>query len=227
MSTTIGEITIGDTLLNYKTNEQKYIITYIRDYNPHLDTFINKIFDSIFPHYHSGYLSYGNVCGANAKYICNILNKKELISGKIIITDWVTENSEIIDTIESVYGSIGNTIRAHYHALVYLTAIIGETTYMVAIETTQCRPYQLQFYVGSNPEEFDKIIKTRYQCNNFKMSDICDKDWMAIAYNGGKKRKLSTKKRKLSTKKRKLSTKKRKLSTKKRNYLRKRKWAFK
>ena len=218
MSTTIGKITIGDTLLNYKTNEQKYIITYISDYNPDLDIFINEIFDNIFPHYRSGKLSYGNVCGANAEYICNILNKKGLISGKIIITDWVTENHDIITTIENVYGSIGNTIRAHYHALVYLTAIIGETTYIIAIETTQCRPYQLQFYVGSNQEgnqeEFDKIIKTRYQCKNFKMSDECDKSWMAIAYSGGKKRKLSTKKRKLSTKKRKLSTKKRKLSTK-------------
>ena len=226
MNTPIREITIGDTLLKYKTNENKYIITYIEDYYPDLDIFINEIFDSIFPYYRSGKLSYGNVCGANAEYICNILNKKKLISGKIIITDWVTENREIISTIENVYGSIGNTIRAHYHALVYLTAIIGEKLYMVAIETTQCRPYQLQFYVGSNQEDFDKIIKTRYQCNNFKMSDNCDKYWMAIAY-GGKKRKLSTKKRKLSTKKRKLSTKKRKLSTKKRNYLRKRKWAFK
>jgi len=66
-------ITIGDTLLNYKINENKYIITYIEEYNTGLDTNLNNIFDGIFPHYETRSLSYSNVCGANAEFICKNL----------------------------------------------------------------------------------------------------------------------------------------------------------
>jgi len=37
-------ITIGDTLLNYKDNLNKYIIIYKQDYNLILDKYINNIF---------------------------------------------------------------------------------------------------------------------------------------------------------------------------------------
>jgi len=209
-------ITIRDTLLNYKNNENKYIITYIEEYNTLLDTYLNNIFHSIFPYYNIRALSYSNVCGDNAEFICNKLKKTELEAGKIIITDWVTKNwaiknEELIKTIESVYGPIGTTIGASYHALAYLTVIIEKTNYYVAIETTICVPYKLQFYVGSNKAEFEKIIKTRYQCSNFKISFDCDKSWQDIAYNRGGKNKKTKKTKKQKNKK----TKKRK-----------QKWAF-
>jgi hypothetical protein len=199
-------INIGDTLLNYKTNRDKYIITYINEeYNPVLDTYLDKIFDGIFPHYTTRKLEYSNVCGANAEFICKNLKIDGIILGKIIITDWVAKNDEIISTIRSVYGPLGNTIRASYHALAYLELTIEEIKYYVAIETTSCVPYKLQFYVGSNQGDFETIIKTRYQCNHFKTSFDCEKFWIDIAYSGGKKRK--TKNKKLKTKNKKQKTK--------------------
>ena len=209
-------IAIRDTLFHYKNNENKYIITYIEEYNILLNTYLNDIFDSIFPHYDTRELWYSNVCGANTKFICNKLKKTGIEAGKIIITDWVTENDELIKTIESVYGPRGITIGASYHALVYLTVIIEETNYYVAIETTICVPYKLQFYVGSNNEEFEKIIKTRYQCSNFKISFDCDKSWFDIAYNRGGKNK-KTKKRKKTKNEKKQKTKNKKQKTKNKN----------
>jgi len=195
-------IIIGDTLLNYKTNQNKYIITYINEnYNPVLDTYLDNIFVSISSHYRTRKLLYNNVCGSNAEFICKNLKIDGLILGKIIITNWITRDYEIIETIKSVYGLIGISIGASYHALAYLEITIEETKYYVAIETTSCVPYKLQFYVGSNKEEFEKIINTRYQCSNFKISFDCDKSWIDIAYHGGKKRK--TKKQKMKNKKRK------------------------
>ena len=213
-------ITLGDTLLNYKKNENKYIITYIEEYNTLLDNVINDIFVSIFPHYGKN-LWYSNVCGANAEFICKKLklNLNELKLGKIIINDWVTKNDKLLETIESVYGNIGVTIGASYHALAYLTVLIEGTKYYVAIETTSCVPYKLQFYVGSNENEFNQIIKTRYQCNDFKISFDCDKSWTDIIYSGGKKRKTKKRKNK-KTEKTKKPKKQKNRKTKKR------KWAF-
>jgi len=220
-------ITIGDTLLNYKINESKYIITYIEEYNTGLDTILNNIFDSIYPHYAKRSLSYSNVCGDNSEFICNNLSEYLKISGltlgKIIITDWVTKNDNVRKQIVLVYGPIGVTIGASYHALAYLTVIIEETNYYVAIETTSCVPYKLQFYVGSNQSEFEQIIKTRYQCSNFKISFDCEKSWIDIAYSSGGKK---TKKRK-NTKTQKHKNKKRKnTKTKKRKNEKTKKWAF-
>jgi hypothetical protein len=206
MSITIGDallnykIKIGDTLLNYKIID-KYIITYIEEYNTDLDTNLNNIFNGIFPHYASRSLEYSNVCGGNAKFICKNLKISGLTLGlgKIIITEWVTRNENAIKQIESVYGSMA--YGESYHALVYL---IIEKTYHVAIETTSCVPYKLQFYVGSNESEFEKIIKTCYQCSNFKISLDCEKSWTDIAYSsGGKKTKKLKNKKNEKTKKRK------------------------
>lgn len=201
-------IIIGDTLLNYKTDRNKYIITYIEDYNPVLDTYIDKIFDGIFPHYSTNKLLYSNVCGDNAQFICNNLKIDGVILGIIIIIDWVKKNPEIILKIDSVYGPLRNTIGASYHALAYLEITIEDIQYYIAIETTRCVPYKLQFYVGTNKEEFDTVIKTCYQCNNFIISFDCNKRWYEIAYSGGKKRKTKQKrKRKIKTKNRRLNKK--------------------
>jgi len=206
-------ITIGDTLLNYKINESKYIITYIEEYNTGLDTILNNIFDSIYPHYAKRSLSYSNVCGDNSEFICNNLSEYLKISGltlgKIIITDWVTKNDNVRKQIVLVYGPIGVTIGASYHALAYLTVIIEETNYYVAIETTSCVPYKLQFYVGSDQSEFEQIIKTRYQCSNFKISLDCDKPWWEIS-RGGKNEKTKKRKNEKTKKRKNEKTKKRK-----------------
>jgi hypothetical protein len=196
-------ITIGDTLLNYKINEDKYIITYIEEYNAGLDTILKKIFDRIFAHYEKGSLSYRNVCGVNAEFICKNLKISGLTLGKIIINNWVTINDKVIEQIESVYGDIDMNIGVSYHALAYLTVIIEGTNYYVAIETTSCVPYKLQFYVASNQPEFEQIIKTRYQCSNFKISFDCEKDWEEIASSSGGKKTKNKKTKKQKNEKRK------------------------
>lgn len=181
-------ITIGDTLLRYETAGKDYIITYIEDYDTELYTFIDILFERIYSHYQANNIFYSNQCGCNAKFICKDLEdvKMEgltrLTLGKIIIIDWASENKRLQQTIESVYGPIRHTIGATYHALPYLEVIIKHKTYYIAIETTTCDLYYLQFCIGSNKKDFKKIIKTRYQCTGFKISRKCEKEWEDIAY---------------------------------------------
>jgi len=186
---------LGDTL-NFKTVGQKYITTYISDYSEAVDTILDRVFNAIFPFYESRKVIYSNVCGANAEYICKHLKIDGVELGKIIITNWKRRNVEVFQLIASVYGPIRVTIGASYHALVYLEIIIdGDAKYQVAIETTICEPYKLQFYVGTNEEEFEKIIQTRYHCFDFKISYDCEKKWEDIAYRGGRKRKTRRRRR--------------------------------
>ncbi len=63
-------VTIDDVTLNYKTNGNKYITSFISEYPPELDTRIDQVFNRIFPLYNSRYLEYSNVCGPNSEYIC-------------------------------------------------------------------------------------------------------------------------------------------------------------
>jgi len=194
-------VSIGRTELKYRLNEDKYIVTYInRVHTEELYSTIDTIFNVIFPYYNSRKLEYSNVCGANAEYICDNLKIDGLTLGKIIITDWVIRNKNHLDIIRGVYGPIIFTIGASYHALAYIELTIEKITYYIAIETTICTPYKLQFYIGSSKEEFETIIHTRYQCSDFKITFDCKKSWMDIAYpsmHGGKKskRKMKNKKR--------------------------------
>ena len=176
-------IKIGDTLLKYKINEvDNYIITYVNDFDEELDMFLNKLYHHIHRHYKDKKINYSNMCGSNTEFICNYFNALHIDGlklGKIIITDWDV-NKTMLDNIETVYGIKGTTIGSSYHALVYLEV----SKFYVAIETTKeksCR-YNLQFYVGSSIKEFERIIKARYQCSNFKISFDCNQDWINIAY---------------------------------------------
>ncbi len=209
-------ITIGGDILYYKTDEMKYITTYISEYTPAVDSYLNRIFDTIIPSYSSSSLWYSNRCGENAEFVCKTLKMDGIRPGKIIITDWVERNPDNLAIIESVYGLIGTTIGMHYHALVYLEINIDDKIYYLAIETTLCTPYKLQFCVGNNIDELRHILKTRYQCNDLKISYDCEKNWADIAYNysckknvgdpssciilGGKTKMRKTRKRKVRRK---------------------------
>ena len=226
MSIILGNIQLGDTLVNYKKNSYEYIITYITKYNIKLDKVLKSIFYKIKFYYSKSYLEYANVAEKNAQYICKNLKSyiyliaiienikiREVETGKIIITKWNKNiDDNVKDNINLVYGGIGNTIgvgNSNYHALAYLTFYIEGTKYHVAIETTLFNPYKLQFYVGSSADEFNEIIKARYQCEEFKISYECYKDWMEIRDNkGGKNEK--TKNRKNRKKRKNEKTKKRK-----------------
>ena len=208
-------ITLGSNTLNYTTNGDKYIITYISaDCNPVL-RYIDTIFNSLFPYFEAN-ISSSRRCGERAEYVCKHLVKSiheelkidGLMIGKIIIINWVEKNEEFLEIIKSVYGRIGSTIGAHYHALAYLEIPIAEKRYCVAIETTLCEPYRLQFCVGSDYNELENTIKIRYQCSDFKTSFDCDKSWYDIAYMGGKKRKQRTTKNKKRKKRKQRKTKK-------------------
>lgn len=187
-------ITLGSNTLNYKTNEKKYITTFSSEYNIAVDAYLDNIFNAIFPFYDSRQMQHSNVCGANAEFICKNLKIDGISLGKIIIVNWIEENPENLKEITKFYGDNSLTIRASYHALAYLELTIEDIKYYVAIETTICDPYKLQFYVGTNEGEFENIIKTRYQCSDFKVSFDCVKSWDGIAYNRGGKPKQKHKK---------------------------------
>ncbi len=181
-------VTIGDIRLNYKINGNKYITSFISEYPPEIDTRIDQVFNQIFPLYYSRHLEYSNVCGPNSDYICKKVKIDGITFGKLIITfqQWRTQSdrAEAIKTISDVYGSTVLSIGSTYHALAYFETTINDKKYYVAIETTICEPYKLQFYVGTTPEEFKTILTTRYQCNDFAITFECDKYWMSFM-NGG------------------------------------------
>jgi hypothetical protein len=187
-------IDLGGEILYYTTNSNKYIITYTSLYDDKLNIILDNLFNDIFPHYSSKKLEYSNTCGQNSQFICNLLKNIEgIISGKLIITKWNNpDNIKIFQSIETVYGSISNTmgVGTSYHALVYLEINIDDMIYYIAIETTKCIPYKLQFYIGNSKEEFEQIIKIRYQCIEFKVEFNCNKSWIEIAYSGGKSKKV-------------------------------------
>ena len=62
-------ITIGNDILNYKTVINKYIITYLSDYDTIVDTYIENIFHIILNFYDQYRVVYSNRCGDNAKYM--------------------------------------------------------------------------------------------------------------------------------------------------------------
>lgn len=203
-------IVIGDTTLFCKTVESKYIITYIDEYDTDIDDDIERIFDAIFRLYDSNKLAYANVCGANAEYICKNVKIPGIKLGKIIITNWINTIEENINTIESIYGPIDITIGASYHALAYLEITKNGKKYYVAIETTSCNPYKLQFYIDADENNFTNIIKTRYQCIDFICSFECDKIWWEIARVGGKKSKKQKSRNKKPCKRRKTRNRRKK-----------------
>ena len=180
-------IIIGNDRLYYKTNGTNYITTYISSSSSSsLDVYLEEIFQRILQMYQSKKIVCSNVCGKNVEYICKsgllIDNCYYSRIGKLIITNWSEQNNDVLQSIESVFGPVGITIGASYHALVYLQFMIVDTLYYVAIETTRCKPYFVQFYVAMNVEDFETIIHRRYQCTDFKISFDCDKSWFAIAY---------------------------------------------
>jgi len=209
----IDVIQIGDEELYYKINRLKYIITFRprHVYNEILDTYIENIYRIVSPLYNLKHLEHSNVCGQNTENICNFFKsnidkikiKIPIINfGKIIISHSHWKEPlipKILNDIDRVYGSNVLTIGASYHALAYLVILIEDTEYHIAIETTICEPYKLQFYVGTN-DEFNKIIKIRYQCNDFIISFDCEKHPMDI--EGGKKITKRTKRSKCSNQKR-------------------------
>jgi len=185
---------LGDTILYYRENSYKYIITYISSYDSDITIYLGKIYDKINNLYDYKRFQYPTSCGKNAEYICKNLKMTGVKVGKIIITAWKKNKKEVdLRTIESIYGKIGITINSSYHSLVYLEIKIKDIHYYVAIETTSYTPYRLQFYIADNYSNFSTIIKERYQCNSFDISFECDKYWFNIAnkskISGGKSKK--------------------------------------
>jgi len=174
------EITIDDLKLLCTPIESKYIITYISDIlTPEVFALFEEIFTSIFPLYSSGKLEYKNVCGPNANYICKNIIIRETSFRKIHITNknWKKPvNWDTIEYLNTIYGlDRWTAIGAAYHALPYIEIIIDTKTYYIAIETTNCSKYKLQYYIGGSAEELKKILTARYQCLDYQIIGDCEK----------------------------------------------------
>jgi hypothetical protein len=200
------EVTIGSDKLLYTTKDNKYIITYISDYDNSLDTYLENLFIQIFPFYSSGRLKLSTFCGDNSEYICKNVKINEHKPGKIIITEWNNKRTpDILESIQAVYGITRLSIGKSYHALSYFENTINSKTFYIAIESTICEPYKLQYYVGKTFDELEQILKIRYCCESFKISNDCEKSWIDIAYSGGtknlQKKRKSSKSKKFSRRK--------------------------
>ena len=181
----MSSVTLGDITLNYQVfDETKYMVTYLSDVTNALGA-IHEIFNTLNPLYKSKMLVHSNHCGDNATTMCTMFKEHFSVSSIIFITKWKRDNEPIISVIESVYGPTCQSIGVAYHALGYVEVIIEGRTFYIAIETNIWRPVKIQFYVGTSMEELVEIIKARYQCINFFVTDDCD-HWPYAASAGDK-----------------------------------------
>ena len=211
---------------NYKPYGNQFIVGFLDSYEEELTPILYMMYETIKPHYtcciigKPGKLRYSNVCGANSMHICNEVRFNFEDTGfsykkqKILIHDehWLTDdiitkaNREII---EKVFGNTYGVIGASYHALAHFTLTNERKKYYIAIETTICKPYQLQFYIGKSKEDLTEILTTRYLCSDYFLTSNCnawfdydDNDTVILiddkkepikSSNGGKRKRRKTK----------------------------------
>jgi len=213
-------ITLGSTTLHYTTETVTDKTNYIVSYLPSSDvTVAFPIIKIIFRHLISLYsstidyldrLKYSNYCSDNARIICNQFTERGIKSGILFIESWEPENTDVISTIESLYGATYESIGVAYHALAYVeaTTVDGETFYII-IETNKRKPFSMQFYVGNSMQDVAQIIKARYQCKKFVITPHCNQSFNKSSTEdkiyGGKRKtnKRIKKRRKQITKRRK------------------------
>lgn len=176
-------IKIGTTTLKYITNGDRCIITYLNNYNTDLTVYLQNIYKLVIPFYKDKKMKHDITCGDNSDYICNNVKIDGHRFGKIIMNKWVVvddwnnrrADSKIISIIESVYGNSSCSIGASYHALSYIEIEINNNPYFIAIESTIRKPYILQYYVGESEDELKTILKARYQCIRYRITEDCSK----------------------------------------------------
>lgn len=194
---------VNNKSFNYKSYDDKFIVGFLGPYKEELTQIFYIMYDAITPSYKCcirgkpGKLRYSNVCGSNSMHICKEVNFDDIKKDtgfsykkqKILIHDnhWLgsdivsNENREII---EKVFGDTYGSIGASYHALAHFTLTKGGKTYYIAIETTICRPYQLQFYVGKSKAELTDILMTRYLCSGYFLTSNCNAWFVEDEDNG-------------------------------------------
>ena len=189
-------IRIGDVELLYDSLYDEdgfgYITTSIGPQDTIIDEFIKILAFEIKQFYIAGRIKISpNNCAVNSMFLCHYLkgnlekySTNHIDIGRLIIVNWVEGNE--IEKIKDVYGETRNSIGRAFHELLYLSINIEGQTYHIAVETTIFSPYHLQFYIGTN--DFEELIKTRYQCENFFITYLCDEPYYAIVYSGGKRK---------------------------------------
>jgi hypothetical protein len=186
-------------MLKYRTykhvDENTCILTYISDYSEEFNDILNNIYNTcIIPAYQSNILMYTNRCGENSDKLCTIIKNKyntndSIKSGKILMVTSKYINVPFADSIiqikriNDVYGMNTGTINVSYHALTYIIIKCLDNEYYVEIETTIKFPYNVQYYVGTSPDELRTILMARYLYLYVVYTFRCNKTWYEI-YNG-------------------------------------------
>jgi len=174
-------ITINGFTFNYKKFSDKYIISFIGDeLNEKIVKYIDRLFNEIHPYYFMDNILFSNVCGSNVEFICEHIKYKNNKVGKIIIVDWQNMyiRDKYINIIENLFGWVGVSIGASYHALVYIEVNIDNYgLFYIAIETASGDPYKLQFYISKNKNDFDNMLNARYLCKSFFSTFEIHKNW--------------------------------------------------
>ena len=162
------------------TNDH-YITTYTKTLHNVLDSYLDRIYYILLSFYNHEKIFHSNTCGNNVLYICKNLNLYVKQLGRIFITKWKPEPSKSVKkTIEEIYGPIGSTIGASYHALVYFELKLGDynsTIYYGAIETTIDDSFIIQYYIGTSIQDLENILKVRYQCQSISITTELKKEW--------------------------------------------------
>ena len=173
------ELKIGSTKVYYIPSSSEYVTSYLGAYSMQMKDCIASVYNIINRYYLRGKIYSGNVCAFNTAYISEKLDKRCMNVGRIIITKWLDTNATELAQIEKAYGDIGFTIGASFHELVYLHMECG---LHIAVETTIHEPYKMQFCVGSSYEELQVLIKIRYQCRGYVLTDDLKSSWLNIIY---------------------------------------------
>lgn len=169
----------------------KYIINSISEYSEKLNDILYQVF-LLLNSYSKKHIEYSR-CAQNTKYIFTSLQKYEDIFkvGRIIIRDTnINISPEIIESIRTFYGPEGTSINGSFHEIPFLEINIEDKIYFVAIKvsnyttTSSFMQNKVEFYVGTDFEDFVKLIQTRYQCPEIIITNDFETHWSYITKGG-------------------------------------------
>ena len=182
----MNTVTINGNDLTYFVDGEKYITTFeTGKSHDDLKSFCDSKYEEIIKHYTC--IKSMNVCGANCQNLCNKLEGV----GILYMYGGPTYTKEQQEKLERVYGNQSTTMAVSYHALAY----IHIDSYFVAVEVSNHKPYDMQFYISDTQDGLYELIKIRYNVTKINVTMDCDAHWTDVMRGSGSRKRRSHKRR--------------------------------